>query len=260
MTYARHPGAFGPASPPVAYRLAGASSQSLATPAGLGLAPNGASFTVAAWFNFSSYGAYNTLVGRWRFNASLSYSLRVNWTTPQFSIGSGINTESYVSAPSPVSQDAWHLAVGWYSQPDSKVYLQVDGGAVFEQSIGFTPGTSAGDSTHIGQSGNNDEFFTGLIGPCGFWSRALGEAERALLYNNGVGRSYGQLTPQMTAGLVSWWEGGLRDRRGPNHLTAVNSPGTGPSIATPATRPSALRIASSTPATQARPAAALLMP
>lgn len=91
----------------------------------------------------------------------------------------------------------WHHVVGVYDGQGSKLYYD---GVLAAAAVGFRPSTvRSGQEPAFGMQTNGEDpasnFFPGSIDDAAVWSRALGPAEVAYLYNGGAGNAVTAANP-----------------------------------------------------------------
>jgi hypothetical protein len=133
-----------------------------------------------------------------------------------------------IEAPASVCRKgSWHHVVCRYDGVNT-LYMMVDG-TQYTQSV---TGTPSGDTTRdfaIGSDGSSSaRHFNGLIDEVSYFSADIANGGASNLWNDGVGKTYSQLTTAQKANLVSWWtmdeaSGTRNDSHGTNHLTDNNT-------------------------------------
>jgi hypothetical protein len=158
------------------------------------------SFTLAAWVNFAIVSAsiQNSIISK--FNSSInsrSYALcQGNGTAETHFLfliyGNGTLT-NHTSASSITfgipSANTWYHVAAWYDSINTVVGIRVNAGPA---DTTFWPSGSYINNGIPFMIGSlvNGPYMSGSIQDVGVWSRVLTQAECALLYNNGNGRTY----------------------------------------------------------------------
>ncbi len=96
----------------------------------------------------------------------------------------------------------WHQVVAWHDATADTLNIQVDNGAV--TSVSYSNG--AKDTTFalsVGGFADGTYVLNGRVDELAFYKRVLTSGERSWLYNNGLGRSYYDLS-QMVSPLVNY--------------------------------------------------------
>jgi RHS repeat-associated protein len=145
-----------------------------------------------------------------------------------FSVGNGATSGS-VSSLETITAGQWYTIVAWHDATNNTLNIQVNNGTL--STVSYASG--AMDTTYplsIGAHSDGSSGFDGRIDEIALYKRVLTASERLWLYNNGMGRSFADLTstnPGLT-NLVSWWDmeetaGTRYDSYGGNHLTDNNT-------------------------------------
>lgn len=153
-------------------------------------------FTWVFWYNAESLTGLThrpLVIKATSGDATTAYQLY--WVTAserwEFMVGNG-STFTFVSLPFAASGGtaSWHLIIAWHDPVADKLFLQLDNGTPAE--VAWSGGTQdEAGAFNIGRFGFSTGLrWDGLIGPAGFWKRALTTAERTRLWNNGLGLDY----------------------------------------------------------------------
>jgi hypothetical protein len=221
-----------------AIRCIASSNHHLTRTSATGLNPGSASFTLAGWMNLASKSANRPMICKgddWAVfyhQASDRFRFRVR--------DNGLPFVDGTSHGSPTTA-TWHFVVAWYDSSTGAISIQVNNGAVDTAAAGAQNLIGA-DALLVGKHnslGNMD----GQIRLLGVWHRLLTDDERAWLYGDSRGRSYGELGQPANPGtdlktnLRSYWtfreySAGTAsvnrlDNHGTNHLSDPNRCPTG---------------------------------
>jgi DUF1680 family protein len=139
--------------------------------------------TVSVWFKTSDPGYWATLVGRGNptdvYDAAWHIMIPGNVRFEMNYVGNVYTTRNLVD-------NQWHHIAGVYDKSASKVRIYLDGVLDNEASAnGGNVGTSSKYITTIGSLARFQQF-SGAIDEVGVWNRALGAAEIAEIYKNGI--------------------------------------------------------------------------
>ncbi len=145
-----------------------------ATQTGLGVT---GSFTVCAWVEIVSFNENNGIFSKWDGTTQRSWSVFYRNSTPnlRFAISNdGVaNTNCDISSFTPVGGTFYHICAR-YDSASNEVALILDGGTPSTATFSGSVFDSTADFS-LGYSGFN--FLNGKMEACGFWDRALTNAE-----------------------------------------------------------------------------------
>jgi hypothetical protein len=154
-------------------------------------------FTVQAWVNFESLGAYRMLVTRDDFGASQrEYALYYDLAADRlvFLVSSDGTATATVAANAfgAPSTATWYLVHAWHDAAANQIGIAVNAGAAdtASHSAGVRDGTAPFALGAHFNSGSALNTHDGLLDEVGFWKRVLTSGERAELYGGGSGLSY----------------------------------------------------------------------
>lgn len=153
-------------------------------------------FSLAAWVYKTSSGT-RFVASKDNGNTQREYMLVSLDAGMAFACTPG-NVYTPANAPA-ISLNEWHLVVGWRNTALAKIYIQVDGGTVYDADC-----AAPSDSTALFRVGFvnyvSTAYWDGRIGPVAFWKSAAGgggvltAAQRTALWNGGAGLAYAQFT------------------------------------------------------------------
>lgn len=169
-----------------ANNFAAASSRYFSRASSADLVLGNIDWTIACWFNSSTFAASQGLVSKHNATAC-EYTLQINTS------GNVVMQFGSTSATSgAVSSANWHLAVGWHDAAGDTINVQVDGGTpVSAATSGAAPPTNTvefriGSIAYVGVP----FYMNGSIDEAAIWRRVLTAGERTQLYNGGSGVTY----------------------------------------------------------------------
>lgn len=163
------------------------------------------SYTVGGWVYFDSFSDNPELVSKRLGSSSLEYIVRHTGSASRLSfyIGrgtvSGFDVVEADSLGAPVT-GKWYFVLSWYDSANKTISIQVNDGTVnTNNSLTITPATSTGDF----QIGGNESVSSttpidGRAARVFKIDRILTSDERSFLYNNGNGRTRGDLSESST--------------------------------------------------------------
>jgi len=191
--------------------------------------------TICAWVYLDSKNENRGFVSKWDASTTnRSFLLNYETTNDRFKFyiqtsGTDVLIVSATNFGSPTI-NTWYFLCGWYD--GTSAYISVNNSTPESVSA---PSNTLKDSTAsflIGRTRYDGPFQDGRIDEVVLYSRVLAPTERAWLYNNGVGRTYTDLTSPTnnpgTSSLTSWWtmnetSGNRSDSYGTNLLTDMNT-------------------------------------
>jgi RHS repeat-associated protein len=138
----------------------------------------------------------------------------------RFRVGSG---SAYIDSGA-VSANTWHTVIAWHDHDsvNSTINIQVDDGSV--NTLSYSGGTAdSNNSLSIGAFPGGGTGLDGRIDEVAIYrNRVLTTSERDWIYNNGVGRTYADLTAPSLGSPINY-------TYDPNHKHAVYTLSTGES-------------------------------
>lgn len=155
--------------------------------------PGGGAHCLFGWFYTTSNSGSRAFASRWNAvnSLGLSYYARVEGENVQFQNGG--SSYQTASAPAP-AVNQWHFMCGWRDPESGAVRVQVNAGAVYS-STGVSNPTPQTHPMRFGVSSSGGTHR--LPGRLQRWGWIKGDiltpAERAWLYNGGVGRTYAEI-------------------------------------------------------------------
>lgn len=96
----------------------------------------------------------------------------------------------YVRVAGTPTLGQWYHLIGWYYPPTNRVFLQVDGGTPNSQVVTGGPPAGTGNPLYMGYFSIIPQYANISVDEGGVWDEALSDANRALLYNSGVGTTH----------------------------------------------------------------------
>lgn len=166
------------------------------------------SFTLFLWHrrdsaNNPSEGAVAYLMGRWRTTGNARcYTCRVigGATTDSYQFGVSTNGIDFNGVLGPVYESGvadWDFLVCGYDKDAASIFISVNGGTKTEAAHSGAIYTGGTARLALGASVNADAsaagYARGLYDSAGICTKALTDAEIAVLYNSGAGLNYAQL-------------------------------------------------------------------
>lgn len=149
-------------------------------------------FTTVGWIYFSAA----TVNGMWgKGNSGNGNLLNQEWSLIEvtsrvnFNIGNGVSATTTVSSV-PLVTGQWYFVAAWWDKAAQRAYVSVNNGTA--DSIANLTGPAA-NGWEYSTGRTVDHFLDGRIDSVGVWNRLLTPAELTWLYNNGNGRSAGEL-------------------------------------------------------------------
>jgi hypothetical protein len=152
-------------------------------------------FTIAAWVNLESKGAFRFIVAKDGGVGIREYSFGYNAGSDRFVFnvspdGTALTTVTANNLGSPAVATAYFIVV-WHDASANTITIQVNDGTA--NAAAHTTGVFDGATAfQVGAQGSSLSM-DGLIDEVGFWKRVLTAGERTWLYNSGSGRSYADL-------------------------------------------------------------------
>lgn len=155
----------------------------------------GQSFSVAAWFNLTTYGDWMPLVVKSVDSTTFEYRLSIDDADSKISFYTKDDggTMSQAQLTSLSITGVWSFIVAWYDSVATKLNIQFNNGTVIQSSAGVNGATDGVGSFNVGDyigNGEDGRVYNGLIGPVALWKRVLTSDERTQLYNSGNGLAY----------------------------------------------------------------------
>lgn len=152
-----------------------------------GLIVNSGSWTMAGWFNATSFAANRTIFCQGKSSASSLQLLRTNTSGNLAVIVDGSNTDTGATV---LSAATWYFVALTYSATAVNAYL--NGSGTPEVTATRTASYTGGNVTRIGVSGLTGQQMLGSEVAWGVWSRVLSAADMTFLYNSGNGRAFSE--------------------------------------------------------------------
>lgn len=151
-------------------------------------------FTIASWAYFDSFpiGVTDQMnIFDKGDNYSLAYNKGYNPDRLGFYYINGATRDVISSVPT-IALSTWYFIVCWYVESTKTLYIQVGDYIYATEVEPVSPLANATQFT-IGNRFTTTRYMDGRISHVGIWNRALRDHEREYLYNQGDGRSYGDL-------------------------------------------------------------------
>lgn len=139
-----------------------------------------ADFTVAGWFNVTSY-PQNTHF--WSYSVSTRPGINFNTV----GVGTFVVNGASIGIGTVAAGSGWRFIACRYRASDFFAEARLDGGA-WTSGTGTSPTTTTG-TFYLGARGDLARWMNGAIDEVGVWSRRLTDAEVNYLYNSGSGRT-----------------------------------------------------------------------
>jgi hypothetical protein len=153
------------------------------------------SFTICAWIYPTDVTVqYGDIVSREKRNEgaySTEYVLTVDrdWVY----LYTGGTAWRSVAAPSALTLNEWHFVTAWHDHVATTINVQVNMGEVFTASSGPDQAPNHKTPIYIGMGAESPGYaFDGRIDEVVFFRSVLSEADRAGLYNEGLGVTYAE--------------------------------------------------------------------
>lgn len=142
--------------------------------------------TFCFWGKFANDAHQNIFISK--FTAGLDYLIFKPASVTNFRFRLDTNISAFnLNSSTIVSPNIWYFVAAWVNFSNSRIYIQVDNGAISSTSYSGTPKVQNIDfRIHDDASASTDC----TIDSVGVWKRILSTHELNKLYNNSFGKSY----------------------------------------------------------------------
>lgn len=160
--------------------------------------------TISAWLKVTSVTTQQFMVAKWGGAGARSYAMSVETNSKvNFSVSNDGTATPGINSTETISANTWVHAVGRYNGTNIAIILNAGTPTTLAHSSGIFDSTN---DFFIGARGSGTlGNINGNIRNVGIWNAALTDAQVAMLYNDGYPVYYSDLSNQLKAGLVSYW-------------------------------------------------------
>ncbi len=175
----------------LALAFAGSDQMTAVMPAGL-FDTHPAGCTLSCWFRLESYNGTNQMLvckGASSSAGQYDYLIEIAHSPPRLVLAFGGGAGGVIESSYPLALDTWYLLIVTYGVGAPTSYLYTEAGLVEATSSGGAPQANASPANfRLGAHGGSvGEAFFGRIDSVIIWQRVLSSADRAFVWNNGVG-------------------------------------------------------------------------
>lgn len=223
-------------TPPKAARFTAANGEHLSVPDNVDLSMGDIDFTIFGWVYLNVETQQGLLSKADNINNDylLYYQEGASYRRAYFRVWNGAATTEVGGAV--FGAGGWHFIVAWHDAANDTLNVRIDDAPTNSASHSAGVGDTASPFTIGKYGGSSNNFLNGRMAQWGVIKRTLTNAEMQWLYNDGIGRTYGETGIAGTGGeklrdkLAAWWalneaSGTRSDAHGSNDLSDLNGVG-----------------------------------